>query len=287
MKQYRWWQWPDAVSGLSVLQRLVPAALALAGLMALAGCQTSYSTSTSQLPAGVSSSPSSPVSADVRKAAMTRLELAGNYLGIGRLDVAMEEVNNALALDPGLVDAYMVRGMVFAQRSDFASAEADYARVLRTRPNDPDVLHNYGWLQCQQNKYEAGNQYFERVLATPGYANSARTLMAKGLCLQAAGRNPEAIAALERAYRTEPGNPIVAYNLAYLLYHAGRVADAQVYLRRLNASELANAETLWLGIKAENALGNQLGVRELGSVLGHKFPQSKEYSLYERGAFYE
>jgi type IV pilus assembly protein PilF len=36
--------------------------------------------------------------------------------------------------------------------------------------------------------------------------------------------------------------------------HRGELTRAQFYIRRLNNSNLANAETLWLGIKIEQRL---------------------------------
>lgn len=266
--------------------RWLPCAAALLCSALLAACSTS--TTTTATPLGQSDAvPATPDGQARRKAALIRLDLATNYLGIGKPDVAMEEVGNALAIDPSLTDAYLVRGLVYAQRQDFANAEADYNRVLQARPNDPDVIHNVGFLKCQQSRFDEAQDWFSRALATPGYQNRARTLMAQGLCLQSAGKPHEAIDALKQAHALDSANPIVGYNLASLLYQRGEVANAQGYLRRLNASGLANAETLWLGIKVENALGNQLGVRELGGVLASKFPQSREYSLYERKAFYE
>jgi type IV pilus assembly protein PilF len=42
------------------------------------------------------------------------------------------------------------------------------------------------------------------------------------------------------------------------------VTRAQFYIRRINNSELANAQTLWLGVKVENRLNNTAGVRAAG-----------------------
>lgn len=258
-------------------------AVAALSLSALAGCVTSTTTTSS----GLSGLPGVTPSTDVEQAAQTRLELAAEYMRIGNSDVALEEVKNALKLNPNLTEAFVIRGMIHSQRGDFAGAEADYARVMRQRGDDPDVLHNYGWILCQQGRHAEGIAYFDKVLATPGYTSSARTWMTKGLCLQAAGNPRAAKDALLKAVEYDPQNPIAAYNLANMLYQAGQVSDALLYVRRLNNSAYLNAETLWLGIKIENAMGNPLGVRELGEVLVRRYPQSRELVLYERKAFYE
>lgn len=252
-------------------------------LVALGGCVTSTTTTSSAFGGGAGVTPST----DRDQAAQTRLELAAEYMRIGNIPVALQEVNTALKLNPGMTEAYVVRGMIYSQRGDYASAEADYAKVMRERGDDPDVLHNYGWILCQQGRHAEGDAYFDKVLATPGYTSSARTWMTKGLCLQAAGNLRAAKDALTKAVEYDPQNPIASYNLASMLYKAGQVSDAQVHVRRLNNSAYLNAETLWLGIKIANAMGDQLGVRELGEVLIRRFPQSRELVLYERKAFYE
>jgi type IV pilus assembly protein PilF len=58
-------------------------------------------------------------------------------------------------------------------------------------------------------------------------------------------------------------------------------------LRRLNNSEFANAETLWLGIKVERRLNSREAMDQLADQLRKRFAQSKELAAYNRGAFDE
>jgi len=62
---------------------------------------------------------------------------------------------------------------------------------------------------------------------------------------------------------------------------------SQFYIRRLNNSELANAETLWLGVKIEKNLNNREAMLQLGDQLKKRFAQSREAGSYENGAFNE
>ena len=78
---------------------------------------------------------------------------------------------------------------------------------------------------------------------------------------------------------------MVGYNLADLLTRRGDLTRAQFYIRRINNSELANAESLWLGIKIERGLGDAVAVRQLTEQLRKRFPDSRELSALERGAF--
>ena len=87
--------------------------------------------------------------------------------------------------------------------------------------------------------------------------------------------------------RGDAANPITGYNLASLLYRRGEYTRAQFYIRRLNNSELANAETLWLGIKVERKLNNNAAVGQLAQQLERRYPKSREWAAYQRGSFHE
>jgi type IV pilus assembly protein PilF len=75
--------------------------------------------------------------------------------------------------------------------------------------------------------------------------------------------------------------------LALLLYKRENFVQSQFYVRRLNNSEMANAESLWLGIKVERRLENREAMAQLAGQLKKRFPQSQEASAFDRGAFNE
>ena len=111
--------------------------------------------------------------------------------------------------------------------------------------------------------------------------------MAQGICQARAGQRAEAEQSLTRAYQIDAGNPVIGYNLSSLLFERSEFTRAQFYIRRLNNSELANAETLWLGIKIEQRLNNREALSQLGDQLKKRYGQSREAGLYEKGAFNE
>ena len=128
---------------------------------------------------------------------------------------------------------------------------------------------------------------FDGALSNPTYGGRAKTLMLKATCQLRMGDPVEAEATFARAYELDPANPYVGYNLANLEYQRGDLTRAQFVIRRLNNSELANAETLWLGIKIERRLKNNDVVDQLAQQLSRRFPKSREWGSYQRGAFDE
>jgi len=97
----------------------------------------------------------------------------------------------------------------------------------------------------------------------------------------------EAESSLLKSYEYDAGNPVTGYNLSKLLFQKNDFTRAQFYIRRLNNTDFANAESLWLGIKVERQMGNLQAVEQLASQLEKRFGQSPESNAYRRGAFDE
>lgn len=224
---------------------------------------------------------------DTRKRARLRLELASGYFEQGQTTVALDEIKQSLAADPTYGPAFVLRGLVYMRLNDNRLAEDSFQRALQINPRDPDALHNYGWFSCQLGRHAQAVDLFTRALASPIYGGQAKTYMAKGVCQTRMGQFPEAEASFTRSYELDAGNPITGYNLASLLFRRGDHSRAQFYIRRLNNSDLSNAETLWLGIKVERRLGNLEALQQLAQQLGRRYPQSREWSFYQRGSFDE
>lgn len=259
------------------------AAAAVMGLMVLlvAGCAVQPEESSS---ANITDSAEEP---EHRRRARIRLELATGYFEQGKTEIALEELKQVIAADPNYPDAYNLRGLILMRLNDTRGADESFRRALALNPRDSDALHNHGWLQCQTGRYDEAVRAFEQAMANPLYAGRSKTLMAQGVCHARAGRIEEAERSLSRAYELDAANPITGYNLASLLYRRGEFQRAQFYIRRLNNSELANAESLWLGVKVERRMNDRAAMLQLGEQLRKRFPQSRERAAYDRGAFDE
>lgn len=259
--------------------------LLLLGLASISGC-----TASGKSFSGIGLGPEIVTASDepeTHRRARIRLELASNYFESGQTQVALDEVKQALLADPAYADAYNLRGLIYMRLNDYAQAEDSFRRALGISNSASGILHNYAWLLCQQARYVDADQHFLKVMSDPAYRSKNRTLMAQGICQKRAGQNERAEITLLQAYELDAGNPIVAYNLSSLLVGRGELIKAQFYIRRLNNSELANAESLWLGIKVERALKDFVTQQQLASQLGRRFPDSRENAWYERGAFDE
>lgn len=224
---------------------------------------------------------------EVRRRARIRLELAVGYFEQGQTTIALDELKQSLAADPAYGEAYSLRGLIYMRLNDFRFAEESFRKAIVLNPQDSNVVHNLGWLMCLQAKYSESFELFLKALANPQYGERAKTYRALGLCQLRAGLRGEAEASLLKSHEFDAGNPVTTFNLATLMFQRGDFIRAQFYVRRLNNSEMANAESLWLGVKVERRMENRDAMLQLAGQLLKRFPQSSEAAAYQRSSFDE
>lgn len=227
-------------------------------------------------------------STDADRRASVRMELAGGYFARGQYDTALNEVKQVLAIKPDMREALNLRGLIYGALGETHLAEDNFRRTLNLYPQDPDTLHNYGWILCQQKRWSAAQEQFERALAQATYRAPSRTWLAKGVCEARAGRQAAAEQSLQKAFEYDPASPAVAFNLAEVLYRGQQYERARFYIRRVNAqTEQSNAQSLWLALKIERAMGSSAGVEDLSQQLRKRYPQSSELKALDAGRFDE
>ncbi|MDO8252179.1 MAG: type IV pilus biogenesis/stability protein PilW [Rhodoferax sp.] len=270
---------------IQIGKRVFYACLLVTGLASISGCASKMA-GVGPTGSGVEMMTASD-EPDARRRARIRLELAVGYFEQGQTTIALDELKQSIAADPTFGEAYNLRGLIYMRLNDFRFSEESFRKALSINPQNSNVVHNLGWLLCQQARYPESMLMFSQALSNPQYGERAKTLMAQGLCQIGAGQTADAELSLLKSYEFDPGNPITAYNLAKLLFQRGDFVRAQFYVRRLNNSELANAESLWLGVKVERRMNNRDAMLQLATQLQKRFPQSREAASYQRSAFDE
>lgn len=270
---------------IQIGERLFCAWLLVTGLVSISGCASKVA---GVDPAGngveMMTASDEP---DARRRARIRLELAVGYFEQGQTTIALDELKQSIAADPTFGEAYNLRGLIYMRLNDFRFSEESFRKALSINPQNSNIVHNLGWLLCQQARYPESMLMFSQALSNPQYGGRAKTLMAQGLCQIGAGQAADAELSLLKSYEFDAGNPVTAYNLAKLLFQRDDFVRAQFYVRRLNNSELANAESLWLGVKVERRMNNPDAMLQLATQLQKRFPQSREAASYQRSAFDE
>jgi type IV pilus assembly protein PilF len=224
---------------------------------------------------------------DARTQARLHTELASLYFQSDAMAIALEETGLALAADPGYASAYNVRALVYTALREFGAAESDFKKALSIAPNDPDINNNYGWFLCQNGKEKESNPYFLNAIKNPLYTTPALAYINAGVCALKAGELESARGYLLQALRfSRDSAPQVQVHLAHLAYQEGNLTEARNRLLEVWQSGVTpSPSALWLGVRIEHKLGNEVEKKSLSAQLRRMYPSSMEYQELLKGSY--
>ncbi len=209
-------------------------------------------------------------------------ELGANYLYRGQVDVALEELNEALKLVPDYAPAYNVLALLYLDLGEFDKAEANFSRALKIAPQDPEIHNNYGWYLCQRGRERDGLAQFEFALSNPLYRTPELALLNSGACHLRLNELSAADAAFKRALVLQPNNTKALTGLAEVAYREGRYRDARMLLR-LPLQAAPPPSVLYLAACVEGKLGDKAAEQNYASDLRGRYPEAPEVKKLESG----
>ena len=210
-------------------------------------------------------------------------ELGAGYYERGQMDVALEELNQAVALDPSNPRIYNIYGLVYAVLGDNPKAEQNFQRALSLSPLDSDVRHNWGWFLCNNGRPREAIAEFEMALRNPLYRSAEVALVNAGRCSVALGDVATAEAYFTRALAIAPNNSGAAYGLALIAFRAGRLDDARAGMRRLMQQALPGPEVLYLGMCIERKTADRTAELSYVAQLRNRYPDTIEAKAVATG----
>ncbi|MET0857660.1 MAG: type IV pilus biogenesis/stability protein PilW [Telluria sp.] len=224
------------------------------------------------------------------KRASIRLQLAVGYFQDGKLEVALDEVKQAIAIQPDFADAYGVRALIYSQLGQTALADENFQRAIKLAPGNPELANNYGSFLCQQGKGAQGIALFESALKNPAYASPVKAMLNAGSCSLKMKNLEAAERYLLDALRYEPDHPATNANLARVYYERRDYTRAGFFINRVKAAaklDSLSPDVLWLAMRIDRKLGDKASEASLGTMLRRHHPGSPEYAAFQRGAFDE
>lgn len=245
-------------------------------------CTTTYDTTKLNSP-----SSDTPVQSSDSDRAAIRLQLGISYLQQNQLATALKELNNAIAIDSDMTDAYSVRALVYMQMHEDNLAEQDFLKVMKMTPHNPDNMNNYAWFLCLNGRETQAMTMFDQVIKDRAYTQPVKALNNAGLCSLKMKNDTLAEDYFSQSLRFDPNNPTTNLNLARLSYKKQNWTLAQFYINRLIKAESYTPEVLWLGIRISHKLNDPMAKSSLAVQLRRRFPESTEYAKLQRGAFNE
>lgn len=227
----------------------------------------------------------------VEKRAGIRLQLAVGYYQDGKYEIALDEVKQAIAINPDSADNYDMRGLIYVAMKENALAEENFQRALKLAPDNPNIANNYGSFLCNGGgKPAQAIPYFERALNNPRYSSPLSALINAGTCSIRLNDLDAAERYLLQALRYAPDLAPVNLSLARVYYAKRDYQRAGFFVNRLTETaklDTLSADALWLALRVERKLGKRDLEASLVAQLRHRFPGSPEYAAFQRGAFDE
>ena len=228
-----------------------------------------------------------PESQDIQRRASIRLQLAIEYYQSGQNKLALEEIKQVTAITPDLAEAYALRGLILMDSNDIERAEENFLHSIKLDSTNSDFVQNYAWFLCQTNREKKAIPYFERVLADRFYATPVKAMINAAVCSLRLKDVSSAEKYFTQGFNLQPNNPSINVNLAKIAYDRGNFERAKFYIDRVLKEEIFAVDVLWLAIKIENKLNDQNAVNTLATQLRRRYPDSKEYALFQKGTFNE
>lgn len=162
---------------------------------------------------------------------------------VGRHDIAVDLIDQAIALDRSSPRYHSNRGLALAGLRRFEEAIGSYDRALSLRPDDAEVLYASGNALLALGRPRDALQAYERaVLARPNYAEALCNL---GATLAALGRNDEALSSYDRALAVVPDFSEALSNRGNALKALGRLDEALLSYDRALTARPDDAQALF------------------------------------------
>lgn len=224
------------------------------------------------------------------KRASIRLQLAIGYYQDHKYEIALDEVKQAIAVDPDFADAYGMRALIYASMGELVLADENFQRALKLAPRNPELSNNYGSFLCQNGKPAQGLALFDAALKNPAYQSPVNALLNAGSCSLRLKNYEAAERYLLDALRFDPDLPTTNANLARVYFERRDIARAGFFINRLKTTaklDTLSADMLWLAIRIDRKLGDKSSEASLVTQLRRRFPASPELAAYQRGAFDE
>lgn len=134
--------------------------------------------------------------------AMVLVEWALEHLKADRFDAVIAEAGAAIAMDPDMVPAYVLRGDAYQAKGDYVRALKDYSVAIKLDPGLSLARLNRGVAYVNLGEFANAVKDFEAAARDSSLEGKARGELS--VALSGLGRHHEALREIDRAYRLKP-----------------------------------------------------------------------------------
>lgn len=222
--------------------------------------------------------------ANLKDASELNTQLAIGYIQRQQYKPARDKLEKAIEQNENNVEAYKTLAYLYALLGMNDEAETKYEQALDLKTNDSELLNSYGAFLCANGKLEEAQKQFEEAYSNPFYEAAYLAQSNAGSCYIKQGEYEKAEALLRKSLRVQPKLPGSLLSMADVGVKTERYMMARAYIQRYHDVKKASADSLWIQIQAEKALGDKKHYLQYARQLIRDFPDSDEAGWVEAQA---
>lgn len=210
------------------------------------------------------------------ESASIHLQLGVRYMDMNQLEVAKENLLQALDKSPQNPQVFSALAFLYEKLNDFAQARQYYEQAVAAAPDDWSIQNNIGRFYCERGEYQQGMAFLSQAISTRLNDRSWLALTNAGRCQMAMRHTQSAKSYFKQALILNDMYAPALLEMQKLSFQSGEYWPAKGYLQRYLSVADHTASTLWFAMQTEQALGNTELAKEYQKILLDRFPLSEE-----------
>ncbi len=208
--------------------------------------------------------------------AAVNTQLAIEYMREGMYEASMEKFKKALKQNPDLQVAHASLAILYERLDENELADKHYRKAYNLDRKNPQTLNNYGQFLCRAGRLKEADKMFMAAIKDPLYRYPEAVYTNAGICAHMRPDPELADTYFRKALQANPKYPPALRQMVKSSFAEEKYLATRAYLTRLQDVTTLTPEYLWIGVRAENALGDQNAVSSYALVLKNQYPESDE-----------
>lgn len=206
-------------------------------------------------------------------------QLGASYLTRNQLEIAKQELERALELNPDHSPAHDKMALLQIRLRNDEKAEIHFRRAISEMSENSDARNNYAVFLCERGRYDEADEQFRIALKNPLYRSPEQATLNAGICRLKKPDKKGAEAYFRSALKLDPKQPVALLHMARLTFEGGNAFPARGFMQRHLEVAQDSPEALLLAFRIERALGSKDAQAKYALRLRGKFPDSAEAKM--------
>ena len=214
--------------------------------------------------------------AKLNKRVEIHTQLGATYLSRNQLDIAQQELERALDVNPDDSQANHIMGLLQLRLKQEGKAEEYFRRAISEQPGNADARNSYGVFLCEHGRLDEADNQFRVAISNPLYKTPEQASFNAGVCQLKKPDKNAAAAYFRTTLQYNPRQPQALLHMARYSFETGESLSARGFMQRYFEVSKDTPEALLLAFRIERVLGAKDAQATYALRLRGKFPESAE-----------